>query len=343
LTTPSAGDALSAVSGKTWIPPMVYKCPLCGSALTAHHYHKVMKLQEKKEKVQKGELEKFKKQIAAAREATASVKKKAKQNIEAAKKQAAAREHNKSMIRNKRLLGRIRKLEEEKKMLQKHTSPQEIGLADEGELVKKLKKEFSDDRIEHVGKGGDVLHFVIFSKEEVGCIVYECKRTDRISSSHVAQTSLAKKTREANYGILVTTGTRKGFSGLDQEAGIFLVAQAGVITLAQICRESLITMAKQRLSEDAKATAAKRLMDYVTSPVCKTPLEQAISHTKLARQNLIREVKQHLNDWKERHELYQTIHYDISHVQKNIDLVLGGDKPLKLAKPKFELLALPQK
>ena len=161
-----------------------YKCPLCGSALTAHHYHKVMKLQEKREKVQKGELDKVKKQVAAAREATAAIKKKAKQKIEAAKKQAAARERNKSLIRNKRLSARIRKLEEENKMLQKHTSPQEVGLADEGELAKKLKKEFPEDRIEHVGKGGDILQYVIFNKEEVGCIVYECKHTDRISPGH---------------------------------------------------------------------------------------------------------------------------------------------------------------
>jgi hypothetical protein len=53
--------------------------------------------------------------------------------------------------------------------------------------------------------------------------------------------------------------------------------------------------------------------------------------------------EEHLNDWKDRHELYQTIHYDVSHVQKNIDRVLGGDEPLKLEKPKFEPLALPLK
>ena len=51
----------------------------------------------------------------------------------------------------------------------------------------------------------------------------------------MTQTALAKKTRQAYYGILVTTGTRKGFSGLDREAGVFLVAQAGVLALALLC------------------------------------------------------------------------------------------------------------
>jgi hypothetical protein len=204
-----------------------------------------------------------------------------------------------------------------------------------------LQKEFPDDDIQHAGKGGDVLHFVKLNDEDAGCIVYECKHTDRISNDHVQQTALAKKTRQANYGILVTTGTRKGFSGLDQESGVFIVAQAGVLTLARICRESLVTMAKQRLDAAAKAAAAKRLMDYVTSPTCKTPLEEAIIHTERAHRNLVKEIKQHIGDWKERHEVYQTIHYDVSHIQKNIALVLNGAEPLKLEKPKFEPLALP--
>ncbi|HVC09068.1 MAG TPA: hypothetical protein VNH15_03915 [Elusimicrobiota bacterium] len=317
----------------------------------------MIKLQEKKEKVQTGELEKMRKQTAAANAAAAAAKRreretraKAKQGKEAARKQGVLDERSKKDIRTKRLMARLKKsdeankkLKEEREMWQKHTSPQEIGLADEGVLVKRLEKEFPGDRIEHTGTGGDVLHHAIFDGDEAGCIVYECKHTDRIETGHITQTALAKKTRQASYGILVTTGTRKGFSGLDQEAGIFLVAQAGVLTLARICRDSLVTMARQRLDASAKAAAAKRLMDYVTSPVCKTPLEEAISHTERAHKNLVREVKQHLHDWKERHELYLTIHYDVSHVQKNLNLVLGGKEPLKLEKPRFEPLALPFK
>jgi hypothetical protein len=84
-------------------------------------------------------------------------------------------------------------------------------------------------------------------------------------------------------------------------------------------------------------------MDHITSPVCKTPLEEAISQTEHAQRNLVKEVRQHLNDWKERHALYQTIHYDVSHVQKNIDRVLGAAEPIKLVKPVLEPLALPVK
>lgn len=327
---------------------MAYKCPLCGSPLSEKHFHKVIRVQKEKETVQKGELARARKEAAHAKATAAAAGKKiqaaqtkARADVAAAKKAAAVLERSKTAIRDKRMMARIKKLEEEKKMLQKNTSPQAIGLADEAVLVKKLSAEFRDDQIRHAGKGGDVLHYVRFDDAIVGCIVYECKHTDRIAADHVKQTALAKKTRQADYGILVTTGSRKGFAGLDQETGVFLVAQAGVLTLARLCRDSLVTMAQQRLDATAKAAAATRLMDYVTSPICKTPLEEAISQAERAAKNLGKEVRQHFNDWKERHEIYQTIHYDASHIQTNVARVLRGDDPLKLERPRFAPLALP--
>jgi hypothetical protein len=327
---------------------MKYYCPLCKTELEKDHFHKVIKIQEEKEKVQKGELEKLKKQAVAAKQAIANAKSqvkeaklKGKQEAEQARREAISLERRKSAIRDKRLIARIKKLEEEKKMLQKYTSPQEIGLADEKILVARLKKEFPEDRVEHAGKGGDVLHFINFDGEEAGCIVYECKHCDKIAADHISQTALAKKTRQANYAILVTTGSRKGFSGLHQEIGIFIVTQAGVLTLAYICRDSLIAMAKQRLDAAQKEAVAKRLMDYITSPICKIPLEEAISHSERAHKNLVKEIKQHIGDWKEREQIYQTIHHNVSHIQGNVSRVLSGKEPIKLEKPTFEPLALP--
>lgn len=326
---------------------MSYKCPLCGSMLTADHYHRVLKIQAKTEKAQRGELERLKKQTAAANAAAAASKRKVrearakgKQDAEAARKDGVLAERRKSAIRDKRLLARIRKLQEEKKMLEKHTSPQELGLADERLLVQKLEEEFPQDDIEHVGKGGDILHFVNFGKARIGCIVYECKRTDRIASSHVRQTVLAKKTRGADYAILVTTGTRRGFAGLDQDQGAFLVSPSGVLTLARLCRDSLITMAKQRLDVLARAAAAKRLMDFVTSPECRTPLEDAISQAQRASEALVKEMRQHATDWKTRNEIYQTIHCDVTHIQNNIARVLSNQEPLKLARVALRPLPL---
>ena len=84
---------------------MKYKCPLCGSPFTESHFHRVIKLQDKKEKVQKGELDKLKKQAAAANAAAErkeqETRTKAKQKIE-----AADVERRKIAIRDKRMMSR---------------------------------------------------------------------------------------------------------------------------------------------------------------------------------------------------------------------------------------------
>jgi len=301
----------------------------------------VLKRQNEQQRIQKGQLETLKRQIAAAVQKEKELRLKAKRDAKAARQAGALNERK----RTGRLMAgqaeKIKKLQEKVRMLKSGETHQSIGLADEPVLVARLQQEFPDDRIEHAGKGGDILHFVQFDSSEAGCIVYECKHTPRISGDHIVQTARAKATRRADYAILVTTGTRKGFSGLDHESGIFIVAQAGVLTLARICRHTLVAMAKAQLDAAARAATAQRLMDYIISPNCRTPLEQAIGHTERARKKLAKEMQQHLRDWKERYELYNIIQHDVSHVEINISRVLDGQEPLQLAKPKFEPLALP--
>jgi DNA repair exonuclease SbcCD ATPase subunit len=83
---------------------MIYKCPLCGSPLTESHFHRVIKLQDKKEKHQKGELDKLKKQVAAAKRKEQETRAKAKQSVEDAKKEAANNERRKTAIRFQRMI-----------------------------------------------------------------------------------------------------------------------------------------------------------------------------------------------------------------------------------------------
>src|SRR5882762_167627 len=151
---------------------MQHICPLCGSRLTEGHYHKVMKIRAKEKKVQKGELEKLKKAAAAASQRERDGRVKAKQRAEEARKEGKLAEKKRSERLMQGQASKIKKLQDRVKMLEKGTTPQGIGLADEPALVIKLKKEFPDDRIEHAGKGGDVLHFARFKGADVGSIVY---------------------------------------------------------------------------------------------------------------------------------------------------------------------------
>ena len=306
---------------------MNYKCPLCGSPLSKQHYHQVIKSQETRDLSHRSEVARLRKQTADARRRAA-----------AARNDGVLTERRKHALRDKHQSDQIRRLKEANRLLRRHTSPQEMGLADELVLVSRLKREFPEDRIQHTGRGGDVLQFVTLRREEIGCIVYECKRTDQLTVAHVKQTALAKRTRQAHFAILVTTGRRRGFAGLDQDAGVFIVAPAGVMTLAVFCRDSLVAMARQRLAAAERESLAKRLMDYVTSPTCKTPLIEVISRAARAQANLRQEMTRHRKDWEERLEIYQTIHHDVSHINRNILRVLNGEDAVALEKPNIPSL-----
>lgn len=139
----------------------------------------------------------------------------------------------------------------------------------------------------------------------------------------------------------MTTGKRKGFTGLAHDGDVLIVAPLGVIPLAHLCRDHLLEMAKAKLDEQQKNRIAAQLLKYITSPTHKVPLEQAIQKTRNVSKLLKKEVRDHFRTWQERYELYQTIHWDISHIQSNLTRVLQGEVPRSLEKPKIERLTLP--
>ena len=325
-----------------------YKCPLCGSPLTKSKYEAVLHLQKEKEQARKADLEKLHKRFHLLQQNEASLKKRlreSKQKIKTAQAQGVKKGASVEKKRQQRLTaGLKRKLAittARIKQLEKGTTPQTEGLEFEENLYKRLKKEFPKDKVEHKGKGGDILHSAILDREVIGVIVYECKQTPKIQSAHIKQAALAKKTREAHFAILVTTGTRKGFTGLANEDGVLIVAPLGVIPLAHLCRAHLVEMAKAKLDKNEKNRIAAQLLEYITSPVYKIPLEQAIQKTGKVSKLLKKEVREHFSIWQERYELYQTIHWDISHIQVNLNRVLQGEKPRSLEKPKVQRLPLP--
>ena len=96
---------------------MTYLCPLCQSLLTKDHYHKVLKLQDEQQRIQKGELEILKKQVVAAKQKEKELRLKARQDADAARQQGALNERK----RTERLMAgqaeRIKMLQEKVKML----------------------------------------------------------------------------------------------------------------------------------------------------------------------------------------------------------------------------------
>jgi hypothetical protein len=186
-----------------------------------------------------------------------------------------------------------------------------------------------------------VLHSVKYDGQSAGIIVYECKRTKRIENSHIRQAQRAKRSRDADFVVLVTTGKKPGFDGFDQIRDVLVVAPLGVIPLASLLRNILIEMLKAGITKSERVAIAERLMQHISSPLFKNSIEEAIQRTSDLGKMLQGEFKAHVDAWKKRWEYYQTMHWDISQVQANLQRVLHGKEPKRIDRPKVSQLALP--
>lgn len=307
-----------------------YRCPVCKKSLTKGEYERALGILGEREKHLEHKKAELEKKLLRAK---AKAKEARDEGIKAER------------ARTQRLLAgkdkQIQTLKERIDQLKKGSTPQTEGLEFEDKLVARLKREFPQDDIQHKGKDGDVLHIVRFEKKPAGIIIYECKRTPRIQSQHVRQAHRAKQSREAHFAVLVTTGEKKGFSGLARMNGVLVVSPLGTIPLASLLRGHLIEMSKAKITKEKRAIIARQLMTYITSPQFKNPIEEVVQLSTELQGMIKEEAKNHLRIWKKRWDRYQRIHWDSSQIQNNLQLVLHGKEPRALVHPKVPPLQLP--
>ncbi|HME33412.1 MAG TPA: hypothetical protein VKG65_11715 [Terriglobales bacterium] len=173
---------------------MRYQCPVCKKTLSKKEYEAALGILEGREKHIHGENRQLRQELVQA-----------KQELKNATREARSAGRDEEKKRTARLVaGYQQKMEAMKQrigQLERGTTPQTEGLEFEDELAARLAREFPEDQVILKGKGGDVLHIVMFQRKEAGKIIYECKRTPRISGQHVRQAAAAKQVREADFAV----------------------------------------------------------------------------------------------------------------------------------------------
>jgi hypothetical protein len=311
-----------------------YRCPVCRKTLTKRQFESALGILDKREK-----------HLQHEKDALFQRLRKAQAEAKAREKQAHAsgvlterRRAQRLMQGKDRVIG---KLQERIEQLKKGTTPQTDGLEFEDKLCVRLSREFPDDDVQHKGKGGDILQIVRFQGKPAGTIIYECKRCPRINRSHVEQTHAAKQLREADFAVLITTGEKKGFSGLAKTSGVMIVAPLGTIPLAALLRLHLIEMLRAKIAKGERAKIANKMVRYITSPQFKNPIEEVIRVTTELKDMIQEEAKDHYRVWKRRWDHYQTISWDSSQIQSNVRLVLHGKEPSTILRKEGIALQLP--
>ena len=306
-------------------------CPVCKKKLTAKEHAKALGLLKAREVHKEHEIDKLYKKLAKANVKDKEARKKA---IE------SERAKNRRLLQGK--VKSIQKLKETIKQLKKGTTPQTEGLEFEDKLVKRLRKEFPGDQIDHTGKAGDINHTVLFIKKPAGLIVYECKRTPTLLNAHIDQAYRAKISRKAVFAVLVTTAnynrTWKGFGTIRD---VSVVSPLAVIPLVKFLRMHVIEMLKAKIPIQKRAKIAQHMLQHITSPDFKNPLEEIARTGKQLQSDLKGEVKSHIKIWEKRWDSYEQLGFNSLFIQENIQLVLQGKQIKSLKKRKAQPLQLP--
>jgi hypothetical protein len=310
------------------------RCPVCKKPLTKKEFDAALGILETREQHFHGEAEILRRKLATAEERRKEAKQTGRREG-----QEAERQRTTTLLRGKDRT--ITALQDRIRQLKRGTTPQTEGLEFEDELTARLRREFRDDQIIPKGKGGDVLHVVLHGTKEAGRIIYECKRTPGISGAHIRQAAAAKQFREADFAMVVTTGTKKGFSGLAEMNGVLVVAPLGVIPLVRLLRSHIIEIVRANIVREKRALVAQKLLKYITSPQFRNPIEEVTRTAGELQEMIWQEWKDHKRVWEKRRNYYQRIRWDSTQVEANVTLVLQGKEPKAIVHQKSTPLQLP--
>ena len=260
--------------------------------------------------------ESIKKEVERATTKTQKSLFRATQTIDATRKQMGTLQ-----AQNSKQQDRIKNLETQ---LKNQTTPQLEGLLYEDKLIEALQKEFPKDKFTHTGKGGDILHEVIFEKAVRGIIIYECKRVGHWNSKHAEQAFNARVQRKADYAILVTNAAKKGTSGFFIEKNVIVVNPGGVLAIANILRDQIVRMAQLKLTQAQKDEAVEKTLQYLQGAEFKNALETVIRKTVEMYEDLKKECHDHVKTWKKRHDCLKSVYIHTAQVQTKTTALISG-------------------
>ena len=340
-TTGTSLELLGSVPADT-----VATCPTCDSPIPRERYDRILRIGEARQRQfadERAAIEREREAITRDREATT-------QAAVAAEQARAKVEEEARILEAKRIVedqqgNVIDALREQLKTLEQRRRRDEemwketivvlqqkadardrahFGPEGEEELVQALHEQFPDDRIEHRGKGGDVLHTVIDAGKPAGVIVYEVKKTRTFERAYVRQTKLAMETHGTTYGFLVSRALPARRSGLCVVSGVIVVEPALAATVAAVMRDGIVSISRLRLSEDGKAEKTNALFEYLRSQDFTAAIQRIQERLAELRESLTRERSFHDGWWSSREQQYAAILREAAGIDARIRDLLSG-------------------
>lgn len=319
----------------------IYKCPLCDSLLTRDKWIKITGQWEDRQKLideTKKEIEKYKKQEAELKKKyETELKREAKlaqiKGIEEGiKKEKSERERMAKMIAKqaKDQATAQKKIQELEKQLREGKTPQIAGFDYEKEVEKMLTETFPEDHIKPTGKKGDVMQIVVFNSNEIGSILYECKKTEKYSNEFIKEIKRHQEIARADRAVIVTHAPKQNKSKFFIEEGVIVIDPLGLLDIAFLLRSMLIDMHMMKLTKGQADQKGKEILRYMQSGEFKKHMIDNVEKARAAYNLLSKEVTGHRKDWTERLKIYSAIHHNTQNVRLAIGRIITGGATVDL-------------
>jgi hypothetical protein len=312
-----------------------HKCPLCQSILTRGKWVKITGQWEERQKL----LDSTKKEIEKYKKEQLELKKKYKNDLknamksakiagvtEGIKKEKSERERMNKMLQNqaKAIEMGHKKIQELQKQLKEGKTPQIAGFDYEKEVQKMLSESFPEDKIKPTGKMGDVIHIVIFNSNEIGSILFECKKTEKYNNGFIKEIKRHQETARTDYAVVITHAQKENKSKFFIDDGVIVIDPLGLLDIAFLLRNMLIDVHKMKLTKEEVKEKGMQILRYMQSGEFRSSMVDTIEKSRKAYELLTKEINDHRKVWIERIKIYATIHENTQNIRKSIGKIITG-------------------
>ena len=221
-----------------------------------------------------------------------------------------------------------KKLIEEMKRKSEQGSMQMQGEVQELAIEDFLSSEFPFDQIEEIGKGkkgGDCVQTVINSlQQNCGLIYYESKRTKAWQNSWLEKFKSDMKNKNADLGVIVTETMPSDMDRLGNKDGIWICSFQEFKGLSHVLRESLITLASVKQTQENKGDKMEMLYSFLTSNEFRMQVEGIVEGFTIMKNDLSKERMAMEKIWKQREKQIEKVILNTSQMFGSIKGIAGN-------------------
>lgn len=210
--------------------------------------------------------------------------------------------------RDEKIAGMARQIEELRRRAEQG-SQQLQGEVLELDFERELAARFPIDVIEPVAKGelgADLLQRVYTRQGQLaGTIIWETKRTKNWSDGWLAKLRDDQRSAHADIAILMSAALPKGVENFDLVDGVYIVHPRAGLPLATLLRQSILEIARTRVSQQGQATKVDEMYAYLTGSVFRHRVEALIENFNAIQDGFNTEKRALMQQWKKREKQLQ--------------------------------------